>query len=180
MITISSHNVEIYTIGHSNVAVDKLVQLLQKYRIEVLVDVRSVPYSRCASQFNRESLAETLRESAIEYLYDGKHLGGLPEDPRLYKSNKTTQDGEQSTSTVDYDKVAEQDWFQNAIERLIEIARERRTAIMCSEEDPERCHRYHLVGQTLLKMGVIVWHIRGKGSLERQVSLSVFQGEKQA
>jgi uncharacterized protein (DUF488 family) len=47
--TTSLRNVEVYTISHSNVAVDKFVLLLQKYRIEVLLDVRSVPYSKYAS-----------------------------------------------------------------------------------------------------------------------------------
>jgi uncharacterized protein (DUF488 family) len=175
--TTSPRNVEVYTIGHSNVAVEKLVQLLQKYRIEVLVDVRSVPYSRYASQFNRENLPQRLREFAIEYVYDGKHLGGLPEDPTRFKSNGTTDDREQSPR-LDYDKVSEQDDFQRAIVSLIEIARIRRTAIMCSEENPEGCHRYHLLGRSLIKMGAAVWHIRGNGSRERQVELSIVRGKK--
>jgi len=53
-----------------------------------------------------------------------------------------------------YDKIANQDWCQNAIDHLIETAREHRTAIMCGEEDPERCHRYHLVGRALVRKGV--------------------------
>ena len=176
--TVSARNVEVYTIGHSNVAVDRLVQLLQKYRIDVLVDVRSIPYSKYAIQFNRDNLAEKLQESNIEYKFAGNFLGGRPADPKLYKSNKTSTNGEESPRTVDYDKIADQDWFQNAIEHLIETAKERRTTIMCGEEDPERCHRYHLVGRTLVRIGVKVWHIRGNGNLERQVDLSIFQDEK--
>ena len=105
--TTSPRNVEVYTIGHSNVAIDKLVLLLQKYRIDVLVDVRSVPYSKYSSQFNRDSFPEKLRESNIEYKFAGNLLGGRPEDPNLYKSNETSADGEQSPRTVDYDKIAE-------------------------------------------------------------------------
>jgi uncharacterized protein (DUF488 family) len=168
----------VYTIGHSNVTVDKIVQLLQKYRIEVLVDVRSVPHSHYSPQFNRGSLAEALQESGIEYLFAGKFLGGRPEDPSCYKSNDVPVSREEYLDLVDYDRVAKQDWYQNAITRLIEIARDRRTVVMCSEEDPKQCHRYRLIGQTLINIGLTVWHIRGRGVLEQQVSLNIFQGEQ--
>jgi uncharacterized protein (DUF488 family) len=176
--TTSPGNVEVYTIGHSNVTVDKIVQLLQRYQIQVLVDVRSVPYSQYSPQFNRDSLAEALRESGIEYLFAGEYLGGRPEDRTLYKSGENPSSREEYLELVDYNKVAKQDWYRNAIARLIAIAGERRTAVMCSEEDPKQCHRYRLIGQTLLQKGVTVWHIRRKGGVERQVSLSIFQGEK--
>jgi uncharacterized protein (DUF488 family) len=37
---------------------------------------------------------------------------------------------------------------------------------MCSEEDPARCHRHHLIAQSLLTQGVVVQHIRRGGTLE--------------
>jgi uncharacterized protein (DUF488 family) len=176
--TTSLDNVEVYTIGHSNVAVDKIVQLLQRYEIQVLVDVRSIPYSQHSPQFNRDNLADAMRESGIEYLFAGEYLGGRPKDRRLYKSSENPSSREEYLEFVDYDEAARQDWYRNAIARLVEIAGERRTAIMCSEEDPKQCHRYHLIGRSLVQMGVTVWHIRKKGGVERQVDLSVFQGEK--
>ena len=67
---------------------------------------------------------------------------------------------------VDYRQVMERDWYQHAMERLLEIASDRLAAVMCSEEDPAHCHRHHLVTQTLLDRGITVWHIRSDGNVE--------------
>ena len=148
-------SIEVYTIGHSNVEASKIMQLLQEYQIDVLVDVRSSPYSQYATQFNRDTFAQALGESGIEYVFAGSYLGGRPKDITCYKDGK-----------IDYGLVMKHSWYQKGIERLIEIADEDRIAIMCSEEDPEQCHRHHLVTQTLLEMGVTVVHIRGNGACE--------------
>jgi len=149
------NDIEIYTIGHSNVEADKIIQLLQKYKIDVLVDIRSFPYSQYATQFNRDKFANLLQESGIEYIFAGAYLGGRPKDISCYKDDK-----------LDYNLVVQRPWYQKAIERLIEIADENRVAIMCSEENPEQCHRQHLIAQTLIEMGIKVIHIRGNGVCE--------------
>jgi len=56
--------------------------------------------------------------------------------------------------------------FKAGIERLAVLARERRTAILCAEEDPARCHRRLLVAPALRRAGVAVVHIRGDARLE--------------
>ena len=67
---------------------------------------------------------------------------------------------------VDYAEVASRLWYRRGIARLRQIAAEGRTAVMCSEEDPHRCHRHHLIAQTLLGHGLAVWHIRADGRAE--------------
>jgi len=57
-------------------------------------------------------------------------------------------------------------WYWEGISNLMEIADRRKTAIMCSEENPEKCHRNLLISQTLLRKGLIVLHIRGSGDIE--------------
>lgn len=42
----------IHTIGHSNVPAAKIIELIQKYEIKVLVDVRSSPYSQWDDVFD--------------------------------------------------------------------------------------------------------------------------------
>jgi uncharacterized protein (DUF488 family) len=56
--------------------------------------------------------------------------------------------------------------FLAGLERSIELARERRTVILCAEEDPSHCHRRRLVTPALQRAGVTVLHIRGDGRLE--------------
>lgn len=148
-------SITIYTIGHSNVTVRQILDLIQANNIEAVVDIRSIPQSRYSPQFNRKSLAKVLDEIGITYVYLGDSLGGRPNDPTCYQG-----------SEVKYDEVVKKLWYQQGIEELGRIACSRRTVILCSEEDPKQCHRHRLVGQTLLRLGFTVLHIRGNGSLE--------------
>lgn len=145
----------IYTIGHSNVPVAKIVDLLQKNNVQSVADIRSIPQSRYSPQFNRKSLAKVLDEIGIAYVYLGDSLGGRPKDSSCYQG-----------SEVKYNEVMKRPWYQQGIEELRRIGRIQPTAILCSEEDPQQCHRHRLVGQTLLRLGFRVLHIRGNGDLE--------------
>jgi len=156
----------IYTIGHSNKSSEEIVNLLKKHSIELLVDVRSFPYSKYVPQFNREKFSLALAESRITYWYAGDHLGGRPKDPTCYKNGKLPEGKANYLELVDYGEFAKRSWYKNEIDHLIKKAKEHRTAIMCSEEDPNRCHRHHLITKTLLGEGLAVWHIRGHGILE--------------
>jgi uncharacterized protein (DUF488 family) len=74
----------IYTIGHSNIAIARFIDLLRSYSIQVLVETRSQPYSRYASQFNRESLKTSIEQAGIAYFHLGDQLGGRPRGARHY------------------------------------------------------------------------------------------------
>ena len=169
---------EIFTIGHSNVPAEAIVELLRGHGIRVLVDVRSIPYAQYASQFNRELFAHTLEEAGISYVFAGEHLGGRPKDPTCYTTSENPTGKDKHARPVDYAEVARRPWYQKGIARLVQIARERRTAVMCSEEDPSRCHRHNLIAQSLLEQGLAVWHIRGDGSLEAARSIAEEELEK--
>ena len=160
----------VYSIGHSNASFDKIAQLLQKYEIRVLVDVRSRPHSRWVPWFNQKNLATAIPGIGIEYQWAGNHLGGLPGDPAYYKPNPQRKRKTDPPRVIDYRKVARQSWFQEAIDELLKVASRQRTAIMCAEENPQKCHRSRLVGRTLVKKGVKVLHIRGNGDIEPQSS----------
>ncbi len=166
-----SEPLTVYTIGHSNVPASKLVELLRRYEVQVVVDVRSSPYSQYAPQYNRELLERTLKEAGIEYKYAGDHLGGRPKDPTCYKDKQLPDGKADYLHEVDYQTVMTKDWYQKGIKRLIEIARDQRAAVLCSEEDPARCHRHHLIGKTLVQKNIQVLHIRGDGNLVKDQML---------
>jgi uncharacterized protein (DUF488 family) len=146
----------IYSIGHSRHPADDFLALLRAQEIALLVDVRSHPASKWAPQFGKAALAQTLANHAIEYLFLGRELGGRPDGAEYYGSG----------GAVDHDRRAQAPDFKAGIERLVALARERRTAIMCAEEDPARCHRRLLVGPALERGGITVVHLRGDGRLE--------------
>jgi len=157
---------EVYTIGHSTLEMDDFLRLLKENYIQVLADVRSQPYSRFNPQFNRDSFKHAMTYTEIEYVFAGDCLGGRPTDPTCYKDGAVSEGKVDYLKRVDYREVMKRDWYQRGIERLLQIAGDCRTAIMCSEEDPAKCHRHHLITQTLLERGVAVWHIRSDGRVE--------------
>jgi uncharacterized protein (DUF488 family) len=156
----------VYTVGHSNHAAEAFLELLRRHEIATVVDVRSAPYSRFAPHFNRRDLEYLLGEAAIGYVFAGDALGGRPNDPTCYKNGVVPDGHANYLDLVDYPAVAERPWYREGIARLRETAAGRRVALLCSEEDPARCHRHHLIAQTLLAEGIPVRHIRATGEVE--------------
>jgi uncharacterized protein (DUF488 family) len=146
---------EIWTVGHSRHEMSALVDLLRQHRIEVVADVRSHPSSRHNPQFNRNALRSGLLAAQIEYVFLGQELGGRPSEPEFYDA----------TGHVLYGEVAKSERFAAGLERLLTGAATYRVAILCSEENPENCHRRLLVGRVLADRGITVLHIRGDGSV---------------
>jgi len=156
-------NVKIaYTIGHSNHSLEYFFELVKRYNIINIVDVRSYPFSKYAFQFNFDNLKHTINDIGFRYLFLGDQLGGRPESPEFYDEN----------GFVLYDKLAESSNFKRGIEAL-EIAIEQNlTVILCSEENPINCHRRLLIGNVLLLDGYYIMHIRGDGNVISEVELS--------
>ena len=166
--------IKLYTIGHSNQSLDRFIHLLEDNGIMTLVDVRSAPYSRYNPHFNKEHLEAALREHDIQYAHAGKFLGGRPTDPTCYKSRALPAEGADYLHEVDYPEVMKREWFIKGIERLLELADEQTTAIMCSEENPAQCHRHHLIAKYLMAQHpeVTVKHIRADGTIYGAASLT--------
>ena len=154
----------VWTIGHSNHTLDRFLDLLQQHRITLLVDVRSSPYSRYASQFNKEAIRQALQDRAVEYLFLGDLLGGRAEGGQFYDTQ----------GYVLYDRLAQSPRFQRGIGRLLQAGGNSRPALMCGEEDPADCHRRLLIGRVLLgrgqcahgRLGLV--HIRGDGRVQSE------------
>lgn len=166
-----TETVTIYTIGHSNASAAKIIELLKQYEIDVLVDVRSSPYSQYNPQFNRESFQGALEQSGIEYRFAGDYLGGRPKDPTCYKEKQLPQGKADYLQLVDYPAVMTKVWFKKGLNHLIDISHQQRIAIMCSEEDPATCHRHHLVGKALMAQDIKVVHIRKDGNLQNALGI---------
>lgn len=147
----------IYTVGHSTRSLDELVALLRGFGIRRVVDVRTIPRSRHNPQFNRKTLAAALHNRRLSYRHL-KGLGGL----RHARADSPNQ-GWRNLSFRGFADYMQTPAFWEALDRLIELATERRTAIMCAEAVPWRCHRY-LIADALLVRGFPVEHIMGPGT----------------
>ncbi|MDX9823052.1 MAG: DUF488 domain-containing protein [Syntrophales bacterium] len=139
----------IYTIGHSTRTVEEFVRILHAHEIQTVVDVRTIAASRHNPQYNETELRKSLSRAGIEYIRM-KGLGGLRHTTKA--SPNTAWRNAAFRGFADYMQTAE---FAENIEQLIKIAAEKRTAILCAEAVPWRCHR-SLIGDALLVRNVPV------------------------
>jgi uncharacterized protein (DUF488 family) len=154
----STTQLTIFTIGHSTHPIDEFIALLKNYGIEQLVDVRSVPKSRHVPQFNSDALAAALGEQGIGYVHL-KSLGGL-----RHAKKDSVNAGWRNASFRGYADYMSTEDFAQGIDRLIELAKTKRTVIMCAEAVPWRCHR-SLIGDALLVRGIAAQDIMSSTSI---------------
>ena len=149
----------ISTVGHSTRSIGEFIEILRSFDIKRLVDVRTLPYSRRHPQFSQNSLVASLEHAEIEYLHI-KELGGLRE-PRLNSKN-TALNNSGFRGYADHMETGE---FQEAGKRLISLAVQTDTALMCAEAQWRSCHR-SLLSDWLQCQGVIVVHILASAKSE--------------
>jgi len=137
------------TIGHSNRSIEEFLEMLRAHSVELLVDVRTVPRSRHNPQFNRDMLPGSLATVGIGYEHM-PGLGGLRK-PRA-DSRNTGWRNLSFRSYADYMQTAE---FETNLAKLLELEGTRKTAIMCAESVPWRCHR-SLIADALTVHGTAV------------------------
>ena len=142
----------VLTIGHSTHSLDEFISLLKAHSVERVVDVRSVPRSRHVPQFNRETFASKLRARGIRYVHL-KSLGG-----RRHTKKDSINTGWRNAPFRGYADYMATPEFHSGLECLLELAGTHRSAIMCAEAVPWRCHR-SLIADALLVRHVEVEHI---------------------
>jgi len=142
-----------YTIGHSRHTIEQFIGLVKLHGIDLVADVRSIPYSRHASQFNRNAIEHSLIQHGIAYEYLGDMLGGR--SPEL-----ADEDG-----SISFDNAMKSIAFQQGLDTLVaRLGSGLNTTIMCAEKDPLHCHRFHLISRALDSRGIHVVHLLADGS----------------
>jgi len=142
----------VFTVGHSTLPIEQFVALLEAYEIRRLADVRTVPRSRRNPQFNADALASALQAESIEYV-PLPSLGGL-----RHASKDSPNGGWRNASFRGYADYMQTPEFEAGLDALIRMSQEKRTAIMCAEAVPWRCHR-SLVADALEVRGIPVVEI---------------------
>lgn len=146
---------QLYTIGCSILSLDDFVRNLKANDINVVADVRSVPYSRTTPQFNRESLKERLKKERIMYGDFSKEFGARRTECNAYKNNQ-----------VSFEKTKKLPEFIKGIQRIQNgVNMGYSIALMCTEKNPLECHRFSLVSRGIFeKTGIQAVHILTDGS----------------
>jgi|SRR5436190_7519771 uncharacterized protein (DUF488 family) len=153
------HELSIWTVGHSTLSLEEFIDRLKSFRVELLADVRSFPGSRRYPHFNKDRLSSALADAGIRYEHL-RELGGRRR-PRPDSLNMTWRN-ESFRGYADYMETRE---FRDGVARLLDLVRQRRVAIMCSEAVWWRCHR-SMISDYLKVDGIEVVHIMGEGKSE--------------
>lgn len=153
---------KLYTIGHSVHSVERFVDMLNKYDINCLIDVRSTPYSRFAPQYNISEIKKVLQNNQKQYIFMGEEFGARRSDTALYDSS----------GVLDFNKVIKSSLFQSGFKRVkTGLDKGFNIAFMCTEKDPIDCHRSILVGRAFDDEKFDVSNIHEDGSAETQEEL---------
>jgi len=142
----------VYTVGHSTRPIGELLGLLHEHGVASVVDVRRFPGSRRHPQFSQEALRGTLAGAGIGYAHKVE-LGG-----RRSLRAGSPNTGWRNASFRAYADHMDSSEFQRGLAELIEHASRNRTALMCAEVLPHRCHR-RLIADALVARGIEVMHI---------------------
>ena len=145
----------LYTIGHSNHPIERFIELLEKHRVELVTDVRAVPYSRRFPHFSQKSLASALANAGVAYAFAGDQLGGKPRNlAHIADANQR------------FRVISTRPGFSEGLAQIVANAGDRKIAIMCAEREPTHCHRALLVCRHLEPHGLDIRHILADGRLE--------------
>lgn len=139
----------IWTVGHSNRSLEEFLELISGNKIECVADIRSFPTSKW-EHFKKDALSSALKKIGVSYVWLGETLGGFRRGGYL-----------------EWMKTAS---FSKGLVELLQVASEKRVAVMCSERFPWRCHR-NLLSRRLATEKVRVVHILNMERTYEQKSL---------
>jgi len=123
----------IFTIGYEGATQAELVAALEAAGVERVIDVRAVPNSRKPG-FSKNVLAAGLAEAGIDYV----HLKalGTPAEGR-----QAAREGRYAAMERIYAGQLETPEAAMDAARMIALARDKPSALLCFERDPAHCHR---------------------------------------
>lgn len=146
---------ELFTIGYSSFSIKSFIEILSKYNITAIADVRSSPYSRFKPEFVLKNIKKILSENNIAYIFLGDLCSARIDSPECYGNGK-----------VNFKLIEKHEKFAMCLNRIKEGMKDYRIALMCAEKDPITCHRTILICRNLRSPSIKIRHILENGSIE--------------
>ncbi|WP_415912804.1 DUF488 family protein [Neptuniibacter sp. QD37_11] len=132
---------KLFSIGYAGRSPKGLLSILSHFNVELLIDVRSNPYSKVNPEYNGVAFSRFLKEHGLKYADLGELLGARPESKSLY---------DRQSGAADYQRISQSAPFQKGINNLIAALNNGiNAALICAERNPETCHRSLLIGDYL-------------------------------
>ena len=139
----------VYTIGYSGFKINDFILELHKYGINLVVDVRSKPYSQYFSEYNKEKLEELLKDEKIFYRNYADEFGA-----------RQTNNSYFTNGYMDFELFSQSDSFLNGVDKIVKtLEKGYKPVLMCAEKDPFNCHRAILVSRAFSLNGYNIEHL---------------------
>ena len=153
---------KLYTIGYAGFPdVNAFVQTLKDYGVQILIDVRSSPYSSYFEAYNKDRLGAMLKDNGIYYYNYARQFGARQENREFYNFDKQGR-----FLRLDFKTFSESEQFLDGV-RKVEKS-DAVIALMCAEKRPSECHRTILVARAFSDRGHEVFHILPNGETVTQ------------
>lgn len=136
------------TIGYSWLEIEEFIATLKFFKVNLVVDVRSKPFSKFKKSFDKPYLINQLKLNDIKYEWFCS-LGGQPENLDLYDDD----------GIVNYEKLVQSSPFISGLKRLEQFIPCNNLIILCSEQDPITCHRFLAISREMAKRGFKIVHV---------------------
>ena len=123
----------LFTIGYSDFfELDKFIDTLKKNSIDILIDIRTFPYSSTFPQYDENNLKNSLKSHSIEHLFLGDYIGGLKIKTLVKKGVSKAED------------LLNDEEFKIGMRKLYTLSRNKNVCVMCAEKEPFDCHRLYV------------------------------------
>lgn len=158
---------KLYTVGHSNQTIEEFFELIIPQKINCIIDVRSMPYSKHTPQFNQENIKNFLNQREVLYAHFGLEFGARRTD--CLKDTEFSKKGKKEIKQqVNFQLGIKTDNFTRGVERLkTALSQDINVCLMCSEANPIDCHRFSFISKYFYELGWNVQHIiRDKDTLQ--------------
>jgi len=123
----------IFTIGYEGTTVPEFIAALHKAGVERVIDVRALPLSRRPG-FSKTALGGALAEGCIEYVHL-KALGTPAEGRSAARAGRHADLARIYAGQLELPEAMAQ------AAKMLELAREKPSALLCMEREPAHCHR---------------------------------------
>ena len=165
---------ELYTIGYAGFPnTQDFLDALKRYEAQILIDVRSSPFSNYYAAYNKDALSDLLRAQGIYYFNFAKQFGARQENSEFYRNGR-----------LDFETFSRSDQFVDGVRKV--DASNAVVTFMCAEKKPSECHRTILVARAFSDKGQEVKHIMPNGEtmtqrdVERELLETYFPNRAQA
>lgn len=160
------NNIEkvIYTIGYTGFSLEEFIGILKYYTINVVIDVRSLPYSERYPDYNKNNLEKTLKNNGIYYRNYITEFGARQENTEFYSSE----------GILDFELFAKSEQFLKGVNKICNsVAMGYNVVLLCAEKNPIQCHRAILVSRVFSDLGYSIIHLLPNKQITTQKQIEV-------